>query len=190
VVARSARQFFQHARFDASLPAVGETTYRSLIRQVIARDPAREVPPAERIVIPGYASLRAFSEAQPALLQSECGGAWQSYFQRGHWRMVFPFSRAHQERTADGLLAALRQNRPPVVHVVRFPQLAINHAVLVFDAAEAPTNIVFSVYDPNRPEQPVPLVFDRAGRTFDFPRNNYFAGGRVDIYEIYRNWRY
>jgi hypothetical protein len=190
VVARSARQFFENARFEPALPPASEATYRRLIRRVVSVDPSRPLPDLKKVVIPGYANLRDFSAAQEKLLKAECGGAWQSYFQRGHWRMVFPFSRAHQERTAEQLLADLKENRPPVVHVVRFPQLTINHSVLLFDAKETNTQILFSVYDPNKPDSPKTLTYDRASRTFAFAGNDYWPGGRVDIYEIYRSWDY
>ncbi|HET7624362.1 MAG TPA: hypothetical protein VFM25_03780 [Verrucomicrobiae bacterium] len=190
VVARSARQFFQNAKFDPSLPMADDATYRKLIRKVVSVDPARALPDEKKIIIPGYADLREFSEARENDLKAECGGAWESYFQRGHWRMIFPFSRAHQAATAKRLVADLEQNRPPVVHVVRFPQLTINHAILLFDAEETPTNIVFSVYDPNKPDSPKSLVFDRASRTFTFAGNDYWPGGRLDVYEVYRSWDY
>jgi hypothetical protein len=190
VVARSARQFFQNAKFDPKLPMANDATYRKLIRKVVSVDPAHALPDEKKIVIPGYADLREFSEAREKDLKTECGGAWESYFQRGHWRMVFPFSRAHQAATAERLVADLKQNRPPVVHVVRFPQLTINHAILLFDAKETQTNILFSVYDPNKPDAPKTLVFDRASRTFTFAGNDYWPGGRLDVYEVYRNWDY
>jgi hypothetical protein len=190
VVARSARQFFENARFDPAQPVASEEAYGRLIRRVVSVDPSHPLPEAKKIVIPGYANLRDFSAAQEMILKADCGGAWQSYFQRGHWRMVFPFSRAHQKRTVEQLLADLKENRPPVVHVVRFPQLTINHSVLLFDAKETDKEILFSVYDPNKPDSPKTLTFDRASRTFTFPGNDYWPGGRVDIYEIYRSWDY
>jgi len=190
VVARSARQFFENATFDPNRPVADEKTYRYLIRKVVSVDPTHPLPDSDKIVIPGYANLREFSAAQEHLLKHECGGAWQSYVQRGHWRMIFPFSRAHQQSTAERLLADLKENRPPVVHVVRFPELLINHAVLVFDANESPKEIVFSIYDPNKTDGPRELNYDRATRTFNFASNDYFSGGRVDVYEIYRTWDY
>jgi hypothetical protein len=190
VVARSARQFFQHARFDASLPVADAATYRRLIRKVVDRDPARVRPDADRIVIPGYPNLRAFSDAQERLLKDECGGAWRSYFQRGHWRIVFPFSDAHQHRVARNLLADLSRNEPPIAHLVKFPQLTINHAVLVFDARETDKTIEFLVYDPNKPDAPKTLVFDRRKCAFTFAGNDYWPGGELDVYEIYRSWNY
>ena len=72
----------------------------------------------------------------------------------------------------------------------RFPQLTINHSVLLFAAKETDKEILFSVYDPNKPDSPKTLTYDRASRTFNFPGNDYWPGGRVDIYEIYRSWDY
>jgi hypothetical protein len=124
------------------------------------------------------------------LLKDECGGAWRSYFQRGNWRMVFPFSRSMQEETAEQLAERLREGRLLVVHLVRFPQQTINHAMLLFDVSETEIAIAFQAYDPNQPGGAVPLTFDRASQTFSLPASNYFHGGRVDVYEIYRSWLY
>jgi hypothetical protein len=190
VVARSAVQFFEQARFDPSLPVADAGTYRHLIHRVVATPPARVTPDAEKIVIPGYANLHEFSEAQTPLLKAQCGGAWQSYTQHGHWRMIMPMSRHHQEKMAAQLIADLRLNRPPVVHLVRFPHITINHAVVLFHATENDKSILFDTYDPNNPETPTVLTYDKATRTFTFPANDYYPGGRVDVYEVYRNWLY
>jgi hypothetical protein len=190
VVVRSARQFFEHARFDPTLPVADAKAYRQLIDKVVSMSPHRLTPDSKKIVIPGYANLHDFSLAQPALLKQECGGAWQSYLQHGHWRMIMPFSRHQQETMADLFLEDLKAGHPPVVHLVRFPQLKINHAVLLFNATQTDKELRFDAYDPNNPEAPAILTFDRATRTFSLPTNKYFYGGRVDVYEVYRDWRY
>jgi hypothetical protein len=189
VVARADRQFFYHARFDPEQPIAGEATYRQLVRRVMSCSPRQPSPEPEKIVIPGYANLREFSREQESLLKEECGGAWRSYFQRGHWRMVFPFSRSHQEHMAQQLVAHL-QEHPLVVHAVRFPQLSINHAVVVYDMKETKERIDFEAYDPNDPVKPITLAFDRATRTFSMAPNTYFEGGRVDVYEVLYKWDY
>jgi len=188
-VARSARQFFQFARFEPTLPQVDDVSYRKLINQVVARDPMR-CGVAERIVIPGFTNLYDFSVRKPKLLQEECGGAWRSYFQRGHWRIMHPFSRAGQVREAEWLVREISNQRPPIVHLVRFPQLTINHAIVLFDVQETEDVIEFSAYDPYEANHPVPLTFNRKTRTFSFPRNPYYIGGEVNVYEIYRTWFY
>ncbi|MDB6111830.1 MAG: hypothetical protein JWR69_3580 [Pedosphaera sp.] len=190
VVARSARQFFEHARFDPNQPVADAATYRRLIHRVLSLTADHELPASKKIVIPGYADLHAFSQGQESLLKTECGGAWHSYFQRGHWRIMLPFSHRQQEKMAHRLVAAINADHPPVVHLVRFPQLTINHAVVFFAATETEREITFTVYDPNNPARPVFITYDRARRSFQFPANDYFPGGLVNVYEVYRGWFY
>lgn len=188
VLARAARQFLYHARFDAARPEADEDACRRLVRRVVSRSPRRPCPAEHRIVLPGYACLREFSQAREPLLKSECGGAWRSYVLRSHWRMLFPITRAHQERTFARLTAALQANISPIIHLVTFPSLTINHGMIVFDASQAGGGFQFSAYDPNDPAKPARLAFDPATRTFSLPPNRYWAGGRLNIIEIYRSW--
>jgi len=208
VLARVARQFLYHAQFDPNQKVVGDETYRRLIRKVVSRNPripcsgGRQtaafqktessgfLPKAatEQIVIPGFAGLREFSAAREKLLKAECGGAWRSYFLRSHWRMVFPISRAHQLKTAESLAVALKQNCSPIIHLVKFPALTMNHGMVLFGVAETGGGFEFQAYDPNHPQSPVTLAFDRASRTFFLPANSYWMGGDLDIIEIFRNW--
>jgi hypothetical protein len=190
VLARSARQFFQHARFAPTQPVADTNTYLRLVRRVIATSPRTVLPEHRRIVIPGYSNLFSFSRAHEALLKAQCGGAWQSYWQRGHWRMIFPFSERHQEKMARVLVDSLHRNWPPVVHVVRFPSRTINHALVLFDVMETESEIHFAAYDPNTPQVPACLAFNRNQRRFSFPANSYFIGGPVDVYEVYHAWNY
>ena len=190
VVALAAKQFFQNARFDPAQPKADTKTYRRLIREIVSTSPRKDLPAAARIVIPGYANLREFSRVQEKLLQAGCGGAWRSYFQRGHWRMIWPFTRHGQQRTAEELASDIKSHRVPVVHLVRFPRLTINHAVVLFGATATEKEILFAAYDPNSPGKPTTLTYDRTARVFSFPTNFYFPGGHVDVYEIYCNWWY
>ena len=188
VLTRAARQFLYHARFEANLEAVEEEIYRRLIRQVVQRSPRTPCAPEGRIVIPGYASLREFSARRETLLKAECGGAWRSYVLRSHWRMVFPISRAHQTRTARALATALEQSRSPIIHLVQFPSLTINHGMILFAAASTPDGFKFYGYDPNTPQAPAELMFDRRAQTFFLPANAYWPGGRLNVIEIFRSW--
>jgi hypothetical protein len=188
VMVRTARQFFYHAHFDPSLPVAAAPQYEPLIRQVISRRPWQPSSLSHRIAIPGYEGLRSFSQAHAPVLKAICGGAWQSYFLRSHWRIVFPYSRRHQQRQASQLIQAFDTRAIPLVHLIRFPQLTINHGIILFSFKQNDSAIEFSGYDPNLPERPVTLTYDRATRTFYFPRNHYWIGGRVDVMEIYCRW--
>jgi hypothetical protein len=185
VVVRSARQFFLHASFQPNHAALAPADYIPLIRAVVTRSPRRASHREQRVRFPGFANLRQFSAACPQLLRDHCGGAWQSYLQRGNWRMIFPFFRRHQEQMAAQIRRAIEGNGLPIVHVVDFPRLAINHVLMLSEAVVANQNVQFRGYDPNSPEKPVTLCYDRQRRVFEFPRTHYFIGGRVNLYEIY-----
>jgi hypothetical protein len=190
VVVRSARQFFYHARFEPALPVTGEEAYRQCIRQVVSRSARQPGADANRVKIPGFDCLRAFSTAHERLLKEECGGPWQSYFLRSHWRMVFPVWRRHQEWMSEHLIQAFVHRAAPIVHLFRFPRVTINHGILLFGFKESPDEIQYEAYDPNIPANPVKLIFNRATRTFGFPRARYWAGGPVSVVEIYRGGLY
>jgi hypothetical protein len=109
---------------------------------------------------------------------------------RSHQRMILPVSRRHQEKMAEQLARSLPQRRAVIVHLFRFPQLTINHGIVLYEMAETETGLRFTAYDPNLPGQPTELNFHRADRTFYFPRNHYWAGGQVNVVEVFYNWAY
>ena len=198
-MAVAARKFLFHAEFDAQRPAVGDREYAQRVREVLSRSATVPSAPAERVVIPGYAHLQEFSRAHEALLKRALGGAWQSYLNAGNFRMVFPFSRRGQEKLARRWQEAVRRQYPPLVHVVTFPRLTINHLIVLTDLAtpeEAqawtsggqppPEAVCFKAYDPNTPQRPVVVWYAPRERQFYYPRTDYFAGGRVNLYEVRR----
>lgn len=190
VMVRSARQFRFHARFDPEGPRPDASRAEALAKAVVRRSARHPSPAADRVVIPGCGDLREFSQLFEPAVKRACGRAWQSYFLRSHWRMVFPFSRAHQAREATGLAAALNGGRLPIVHLVRFPQLTINHGLLLFGVESGHDGLKFAAYDPNLPGTPALLCYERASRTFTLPATHYWAGGRVDVFETYHGWFY
>lgn len=185
VMVRSARQFFYHARFEPGWPSLEPQAYRRLIRDVVSRSSRASSPEPEKVVIPGYDCLRSLSRAQAPTLKASCGSAWESYFVRSHWRMVFPVRRQHQERMARQLTQSIPVRRATIVHLFRFPRITINHGVVLFGATESDRDIQFDVYDPNIPDYPLKLTYDRATRTFSFPRTHYWTGGALNVYEKY-----
>jgi len=187
-MARAARQFYSVARFDPSAPAQDAATYEHLVREVLDTDPRRRSD--QRVVIPGYRDLRELSEAYATLVKAMLAGPWETYLQRGNWRMIFPFRPEQQQHVAGHLLEELARGWPPIVHVLRFPDTTINHLVLVFDAEETPAEIHFHVYDPNDAERPLELVFDRGARIFSYSETSFFPGGPVKAYEVYDGWLY
>jgi len=188
VMTRAAKQFFLHARFEPAQPIAETPTYQRAIREVISRSPREACAVAEQVVIPGFASLREFSRAHAPSLKAECGGAWRSYVLRSHWRMVLPISGRHQARTAARLVERLRAGALPILHLVTFPQLTMNHGVLLYDVQGSNCGWEFTAYDPNDPEKPMMILYDSTERIFSAARNKYWPGGRLKVIEIYRNW--
>lgn len=182
---RAARLFHAHARFAPELPRASQALYQERTEAVLTRNPRKKRPVADPVVIPGYSNLYAFSQGEETLLRIAVDDRLGAYFQRGNWRMINPFTRGHQAQTAEAILSGVRRGEPPVVHVVRFPEIAINHMVLVYAALETPDEIFFQFYDPNYPDDRLQMRYDRSRRSFEFPRNDFFSGGPVRAYEIY-----
>jgi hypothetical protein len=190
VLVRAIRLFFDHARFAPELPPANAETCRKLVREIISRSPRRPCAESERIVIPGYDGLRAFSRAQEALLKAECGAAWESYFLRSHWRMIFRVSGRFQEKMAEKLKHSLPRRGVALVHLFRFPRITINHGIVLYRFAETGENIEFMAYDPNIPEHPVTLVYEKKRRVFTFAPSIYWGGGVLSVMEIFCDWPY
>lgn len=187
---RTAREFFYHAHFDSQLSKIEEAAYRERIEEIIGRSSRRPSEPEQRVTIPGYDDLHAFSAAYPELLRAACGGSWRSYLQRGNWRMLFPISDRRERKTARQLAAKVRAGRVPIVHVHQFPDVRLNHAIMIYAAEEQENGFSFQAYDPNNPGNVAELRFDGLTDSFHFERNQYFAGGVVQVYEVYRGWFY
>ena len=187
VLARMAKAFHRHARFHPSLGRLGHGELRRRVRRVLSRSAWGFSREDERVAIPGWSSLWELSRGEESMLKEEGGGAWRSYVQRGHWRMLLPFARAGQEREARRLAMEAEHGAAPVVHVVTFPALTINHAVVVVEAREDGGKIRFGCYDPNEPETLLEMDFDLGRRSFVLPPTTYFVGGPVNVYEVYRN---
>ena len=136
-------------------------------------------------MIPGFADLRSLSAAHPAMLQDALRGPWQSYLQRGNWRMIFPFTRDGQRDEAERWRDEVLRGELPIVHVLRYPELAVNHMLLVYGVEETPSELRFAAWDPNDAEAPLLLRYDRGARAFLYPRTIYFGGGVVKAYEVY-----
>lgn len=187
-MARAVRQFFYAARFEPGAPALDAPGYRARVRAVLDTDPRLRQPSASPVVIPGYPDLRSFSRDHRAMIESELGGAWTTYMQRGNWRMIVPFAPRQLRASAQSWLDELARGELPVVRVVNFPTVDVNHTLVIFAAEQTPLELRFRAYDPNDASAPVSFVFERATRTFHYPRTSYFGGGTVKVYEIYHGF--
>ena len=186
VVTRCVTQFWKFASFDPKSPPLSDRDLALRIRMLAKIDVWKDpFPASKRVVFPGYRNLFELSRDQPLILQKNLGQGWPIFVRPGNSPMVFPPSRSHQERTFLELKKSLALNYPVIIWMVTFPDLSLNHSVLVYDSHETKTKTVFSVYDPNDIKKPKNLEYDPAKRTFSFQRTFYFIGGPVDVRTIY-----
>src|SRR5438132_8076943 len=167
VLARGLRQFKQFARFDPALPRLDHAGYVALVRRVAARPPWQPaLPEDERIVIPGYASLRKFSQAEEAAAKEGLGSRLWTLVHWGNWRVTFWVTPAHQDNVAREIVSELRAGRLVQLLVTNWPKPELNHTVVAFASSDSSTTIDFAVWDPNDPDAPGVVTFDRQARRF------------------------
>jgi hypothetical protein len=189
VMCRASDQFRKFARFDPTQPPPDARALAAKVRAV-TRHPAWRgaLPPERRVVIPGYADLRALSAARGEILQENIGLGWPTYFRLGNWRMVFHHGPGHQSETHDTLEAALDRGNVFIGYLTTFPKLYINHAILVYarkPSSGAEKAVRYRVYDPNHPESPRELTYDPAKGAFSYEKDWDFIGGQVTVLQIF-----
>lgn len=191
VMARAAVQFWKFARFEPGREALPPEELAARVRKIASVPVWEPAPGAERkTVIPGYADLHDLSTREPRILQENMGEGWPTYFRPGNFGIVTPPARAAQERTAGEIDLFLNAGEPPILWLVNFPSLSINHAVVVLRRRVEGPRTVYTVYDPNLPGEGMELAYDPATRTFSYPPTFYFVGGPVDARVVYRGvWR-
>jgi hypothetical protein len=167
VMVRAVTQFHRFARFDPSAPPLPDAGYVERVRAVTDRAPWRApLPPDERIVIPGYASLHELSAAREAAVKAGLDGRFWSWIHWTNWRVTFPVPPAQQEGVARETLAELHLGRPVQWLVTNLPTIELNHTVLVYDYRVEGRTVDFVVYDPNDPTAPGIVRFDGEARRF------------------------
>ena len=91
---------------------------------------------------------------------------------------------------AEKLKRSLPQRGLTLVHLFRFPRITINHGIVLYGLTESEQTMEFEAYDPNIPEHPVKLVYERKRRVFTFAPSRYWGGGVLSVMEIFCDWPY
>ena len=186
VLARGLRQFKQFARFDPTLPRLDHAGYVALVRRVAARPAWRPaLPEDERIVIPGYASLREFSQAEEAAAKEGLGSRLWTLIHWSNWRVTFWLTPAHQDNVAREIASELRAGRLVQLLVTNWPKPELNHTVVAFASSSSSTTIDFVVWDPNDPDAPGVVTFDHQARRFLATRLYDTEPGVIRVFRMY-----
>jgi hypothetical protein len=190
VMARAVTQFQRFARFEPSAARVDDDSLSELVSQVVSRAPWRDpLPPADRVVIPGFASLQELSRDEPDAVKRGLGGPLARFWTMinpTNWRVVFPAPRSHQARVASQIIEELRAGRPVQLLITNFPIIEVNHGVVVYDFKPSGTDDVeFAIYDPNDPPNPGRLTFDGARGRFIATRLHDTAPQPIRAFRMY-----
>lgn len=182
VMTRAATEFWKFARFDASQPVPDDATLVELVKQVRRhRTAGKPLPEAQRVVIPGFASLHDLSAKKPRLVQAEIGTCWQTYLRPANFFIVMPPAHWHQARTFNYMTRSLEQDTPVGLWMYNFPNVNMNHSVIAYAQRFEAGRTLFTIYDPNSTDGPRTLTYDEATREFSLEKTFYFSGGRVHV---------
>ena len=163
VIGRAIVQFQRFARFEPDRPRLAPAEYTALVRR-ITRRPAwwAPLPRERRIVVPGFASLHELTREMEGAVKTGLRGRFWTLVHWSNWRIVFPHPPGQQERVAAETVAELQAGRPVQLLITDFPRIEVNHSVLVYDYAEQEPDVVdFTVFDPNDPQRPGVIRFER-----------------------------
>jgi hypothetical protein len=187
VMAKAVTQFHQFARFEPTAPPLSPEEYSERVRQVTARPPWHPpLPPDERVVIPGYASLYDFARAQEAAVKAGLNGRFWTWIHWTNWRVVFPMPGAQQEGVASETVEELQAGRPVQWLITNLPEVELNHTVVVYDYRVADGQAVdFIAYDPNDPSEPDTIQFDPVKRRFWAKRIFDTSVGPIRAFRMY-----
>src|SRR4029077_14509495 len=166
VMARGVTQFQRFARFDAAASRVTPEEYVARIKQVVGHRPWEDpLPPDDRVVIPGYASLYEFSRDQEAVVKEGLVGRFWTLVHWTTWRVESSVPGSHQERVARQFMLELQAGRPVQLLVTNFPTWELHHTVIAYAYGLDPTaNVLLPLHRPNNPREPRRVTFDGAHR--------------------------
>ncbi len=193
VMSRSVLQFYQFARFDSKTAPLDDQALAQRVRALSRMQPWKPaLSEKERIVFPGYASLRQLSSARARILQENLGLGWPTYTRLGNYRMFFKRDdRGYQEKMHAVLDRTLKQGGFFVAYLSDYPHFRINHSILVYGQRPSRSGSKvehYIVYDPNHPDGPRELKWSNALRVFNFQKDEEFPGGFTKVYQVYGKW--
>ena len=161
VLAKGARQFFQFARFDAAGERLDHAGYVERVRRVVQHSPWQPaLAPDDRIVIPGYASLREFSRAEEAAVKEGLGGRLWTWLHWTNWRVAMRVGPEHQANVLEQIERELAAGHLVQLLVTNWPIPEPNHTVVAFASRPNGSTTELTIWDPNEPEGPGTITFD------------------------------
>lgn len=189
VLARGVRQFHSFARFDPSAPRVDHDEYVRRVRAVTSHAPWDPLlPPAERVVIPGFANLRAFSAAEERAVKAGLNGRFWTLVHWTNWRVTFPLPDGHQAAVLEEVLDEIAAGRLVQLLVTNWPKPELNHTVIAYAYRDVADGVELTVWDPNEPSTPGAVRFDARRERFIATHVYDTSVGPIRVFRMYYSW--
>lgn len=186
VLARGLRQFFVAARFEPDAPRLDAAGYAERVRRIREVSPwSTPWPDAERVVIPGYAGLRAFSAGEELAVKEGLGDRFWTLVHWTNWRVTFPITSGHQEAVVEEIIEELDRGRLVQLLVTNWPTPELNHTLVAYGWQPTDRGLDLAVWDPNDPATPGIVGFDRASRSFHATRVYDTRPGTIRVFRMY-----
>jgi len=189
VLARGVRQFHKFARFDPTASRVDAQEYMRLVRSVASREPwEAPLPPTERVVIPGFANLRAFSAAEETAVKAGLNSRFWTLVHWTNWRVTMPLPDGHQAAVLDEVLVRLAKGRLVQLLITNWPKHELNHTVIAYAYRNVADGVELIVWDPNDPSTPGIISFDAPRQRFIASRVYDTSVGPIRVFRMYYSW--
>jgi hypothetical protein len=189
VLARAVRQFHQFARFDPAAARVGADEYVRRVREVTSHDPwDPPLPPAERVVIPGFANLRTFSAAEEAAVKAGLGSRLWTWVHWTNWRVTMPVPDGHQAAVLDEVLDELSAGRLVQLLITNWPKQELSHTVVAYAARSVTDGVELVMWDPNDPAAPGTILFESQRDRFMASHVYDTRVGPIRVFRMYYSW--
>src|SRR5262245_6568603 len=189
VLARAVRQFHQFARFDPAASRVDADEYTRRVRAVASHAPWEPtLPAAERVVIPGFANLRAFSAAEEAAVKAGLGSRFWTLVHWTNWRVSMPVPDGHQEAVLDEVLDELAAGRLVQLLITNWPKQELSHTVIAYAYRPVAAGVEVIVWDPNDPTAPGAVFFDARSERFVASHVYDTRVGPIRVFRMYYSW--
>ena len=189
VLARGLRQFRSFARFEPTAPRVDHDEYVRRVRAVTSHAPwAAPLPPAERVVIPGFANLRAFSAAEEDAVKAGLNGRFWTWVHWTNWRVGFPMPDGQQASVLETVLDEIAAGRLAQLLITNWPKYELNHTVVAYAYRPVDDGVELIVWDPNDPATPGAVRFDARQEHFIASRIYDTRVGPIRVFRMYYSW--
>src|SRR5436190_229405 len=123
--------------------------------------------------------------AADATVKEGLGARFWTLVHWTNWRVTFWATRDHQANVAREIVSELRAGRLVQLLVTNWPKPELNHTVVAFESRDRGAFVDFVVWDPNDPDAPGIVTFERDAGRFWATRVYDTEPGAIRVFRMY-----